>query len=114
MSKKKGSYLGTEIDKKWWKRYRKKPFFARGSGTYWHDEEGLCFLRYLTKEPIKIPYKRITGCELGKWHSGKWCMGHEIVKIIWADDDQLLSSGFFISKQAKEVEQFIADIKARI
>mgnify|MGYP001567496802 CR=1 FL=1 len=32
---KKGNYLGTEIDEKWWKRYRSPGFFARGSGEFW-------------------------------------------------------------------------------
>lgn len=29
-----GHYLGTEIDEKWWRRYRKNKFLARGNGEY--------------------------------------------------------------------------------
>jgi hypothetical protein len=40
--KKRGSYLGTEVDEKWYKRYRRDGFFARGSGEYWNRGQGKC------------------------------------------------------------------------
>ena len=51
MDKKKGHYIGTEINEKWWSRYRGEGFFARGNGEYWFDEDFFYFRRYLTKEP---------------------------------------------------------------
>ncbi len=70
MDKRVGLYLGTEIDETWWKRYRKDKLFARGNGRYWFDKSEFCFHRFLTKEPIKIPYNKITNITLGTWHSG--------------------------------------------
>ncbi len=51
MDKKKGHYIGTEINEKWWSRYREEGFFARGNGEYWFDEDFFYFRRYPTKEP---------------------------------------------------------------
>jgi hypothetical protein len=30
MDKRRGRYLGTEMDEKWWKRYAQEGWFARG------------------------------------------------------------------------------------
>ncbi len=73
MDKKKGHYIGTEINEKWWSRYRGEGFFARGNGEYWFDEDFFYFRRYLTKEPIKIPFNRIQEIKTGNWHAGRWC-----------------------------------------
>lgn len=98
----KGLYLGTEINEKWWKRYTKDKFLSRGNGEFWHDESGFYFLRYLTKEPIFIPFSSIIGIEIGKWHSGKWAFGNLILKIIWQKDGLKLSSGFIVFKNKEE------------
>lgn len=81
-SEKTGLYLGTEIDEKWWKRYREHKLFARGNGKYWDDGKAFYFLRYIAKEPIAIPFKDITEFRIGKWHSGNWCFGYPVLKII--------------------------------
>lgn len=96
-NKNRGAYLGTEINEKWWTRYRKDKFFARGSGYYWYDNKGLYFLRFLTKEPIFIPFNSVIEIKLGKWHAGKWALGSFFVKVIWKKDDLKLSSGFAVS-----------------
>ena len=47
IKKRRGHYLGTEVDGKWWSRYRKDGFFARGLGKYWIENSFLYFLRHL-------------------------------------------------------------------
>mgnify|MGYP000283042842 CR=1 FL=1 len=61
MGKKPGSYLGTEIEGKWWKRYREAGFFARGNGEWWIENGALCFRRQLTRTPLVIPFDEVTG-----------------------------------------------------
>jgi len=39
-----GHYPGTEIEGKWWKRYRAPGYFARGSGTFGCQDGELVFL----------------------------------------------------------------------
>lgn len=114
MEKKTGHYLGTEIDEKWWKRYRKDRFFARGNGEYWHDEQGFYFLRYLTKEPLFIPFESILEIKSGKWHSGRWSAGVEILKIIWNKEGWRLSSGFRVSVKKEETDQLKEILKEKI
>jgi hypothetical protein len=113
MERKKGHYLGTEIDEKWWKRYRRDKFFARGNGEYWLDEEGLCFRRYLTKRLICVPFERIEQIKLGKWHAGRWCGGLLVLKILWRKDGQSLSSGFVVSKSRIDTETLKAELEKR-
>lgn len=103
MDKKAGLYLGTEIDEKWWKRYRKDKLFVRGNGKYWYDDEGFYFLRYFTKEPIFIPFKAAVEIKLKKWHSGRWACSNIFLAIVWYKDDLKLSSGFLVSKYRDQV-----------
>ena len=97
-----GLYFGTEINEKWWKRYTKDKLFMRGNGTYWYDDTGFYFLRYLTKSPIFIPFHAITEIKLGTWHSGRWAFGNLIIKLVWKKGDLILSSGFIVSDNRKE------------
>lgn len=97
MERQKGLYLGTEISEKWWKRYIRNGFLTRGNGEFRIDERGFYFSRILIKEPIFIPFDRISGVKLGKWHSGRWAFGNLILKIIWERDGLKLSSGFIVS-----------------
>ena len=109
-----GLYLGTEIEEKWWKRYRKDKLFARGNGKYWNDDQAFYFLRYFTKEPITIPFKNIIEFKIGKWHAGKWCFGYPILKIIWLKEDLKLSSGFLILKNKEKIMDFISNLEKQI
>ena len=102
---KKGIYLGTEIDEKWWKRYTKDKLFMRGNGTYWYDTRGFYFHRYLTRNPIFIPFHAITWIKLGPWHSGRWAYGNLILKLVWEKDNIVLSSGFVVSKNRDETKK---------
>ncbi len=114
IKEKTGLYLGTEIDEKWWKRYTKDKLLARGNGKYWYDDQAFHFLRYLTKEPISIPFKFIKEFKIGKWHSGKWCFGYPVLKIIWFKNDLKLCSGFLISQNNDELVNFISELQKQI
>ena len=104
----KGSYLGTEIDGKFWKRYTKDGLFARGTGEFWFDKNYFYFLRYLTKEPVVIPYSEIDKIKIGRWHSGRWIFNHPILKIVWNKEKPLsICPGFYIPKNTYEVKEFI-------
>lgn len=100
MKRKRGHYLGTEIDGAWHKRYRRDGMLARGLGEYWIDDDELLFRRYLTKKPIRIPLRRVTSVELGKWHAGRWVGGERAIKLVWESDGQRLSSGFVFTRTA--------------
>jgi hypothetical protein len=109
-----GHYLGTEVDGKWWRRYRGGGFFARGNGTYWADSEAFHFLRYLTRTPLVIPFARVSSVETGARHAGRWCMGIPIVKIVWEDGVHRLSSGFVVSREGREIDGVVSELRSRI
>lgn len=109
--KKRGHYLGTEINEKWWRRYTKDGLLARGIGDYWFDNSALHFHRHLLKSPIIIPFHDVVDIKMGKWHSGKWAGGKPVVKMVWKKGDLLLSSGFVFSSDARETELLIQKIQ---
>jgi hypothetical protein len=110
MTKSKGLYLGTEIDEKWWKGYKKDKMFARGNGEYWHDTQGFYFHRYLTRDPIFIPWGSVTDIKLGKSHAGRWFVRMFVLKILWRMDHLRLSSGFLVSKHEMETRNLLAEL----
>jgi hypothetical protein len=109
-----GHYVGTELDGKWWRRYRGRGFFARGNGRYWTDSEAFRFLRYLTRTPLEIPFARVSAVETGTRHAGRWCMGAPIVKIVWEEDGHRLSSGFVVSREQAGVDNVVLEMRSRI
>lgn len=112
--RRKGLYLGTEVGEKWWKRYTRDKFFARGNGKYWFDNSAFYFHRYLTRKPIQIPFDNVVEVKLGRSHAGRWLLRVPVLKIIWKKSDLLLSSGFLVSKNPLELERILADIRQRI
>ena len=102
MRPKRGHYLGTEIDGVWHKRFRKDGMLARGLGEYWIEDDELHFRRYLTKKPIRIPLRRVTSVELGKWHAGRWVGSERAIKLVWERDGMQLSSGFVFTRTSSE------------
>jgi hypothetical protein len=114
MDRRRGHYLGTEIDGKWWKRYTKERFFARGNGEYWYDDEAFYFLRYLAQDPIVIPFGTVSAAKAGTWHAGRWGSGNLIVKLLWAHQGQSLSSGFILSHQKPEALRLLDEIRQRV
>lgn len=105
-----GYYCGTEVNGKWWKRSTKKGFFARGLGTFWIDDIGLSFRKYLTKNPFSISFNSIIDIKIGKWHAGRWGHGYQVCKIIWKEDYKILSSGFIFAKEKNELDRIISII----
>ncbi len=112
-NRRKGHYLGTEIDEKWWKRYKKDGFFARGNVEYWFDSTAFYFRRYLTKHPIEIPFTKVIEVKIGKSHAGRWLLGSRVVKLVWERDGVNLSSGFIVSRTQQETQAVAADLKRR-
>jgi hypothetical protein len=108
-----GHYLGTEIDEKWWKRYLRKGFFARGSGEYWHDAEAFYFLRYLTADPIVIRFADVVDVKVGTWHAGRWALGRPVVKLLWSRERRSLSSGFVLSRKEAETSRLLDELRHR-
>ena len=111
LHQRKGHYLGTVIDEKWWKRYKKDKLFARGNGKYWYDGDSFYFLRYLTKQPIQIPLRKIIRFEIGKSHAGRWLFKQKVLKMIWQKDGLLLSSGFIVARNRQETEEVMAALR---
>ena len=114
MIRRKGNYVGTVIDDRWWKRYLKDKLFAKGNGEYRYDETAFYFRRYLTHSPIKIHFEKIIGIKTGKTHAGQWLMGAPIVKLYWEKEGVRLSSGFLLSRNLAVTESVIADLRERI
>lgn len=114
MDRRRGTYLGTEIDEKWWKRSTKKGLFARGSGEYWFDDEAFYFRRYLTLDPIAVPFDKVRGVKAGTWHAGQWFWGKLIVKLLWEHQGQSLSSGFVLSYGKAEALRLLDEVGQRI
>jgi len=56
---KKGAYLGTEIDEKWWKGYSKDGLLARGNGKYGFEDDCFFFLDTLQKSLLKYRLKAL-------------------------------------------------------
>lgn len=109
----KGQYLGTEIDGRWWKRYRHDGFFVRGNGHYWLEPDALVFHRLLIKEPLRIPYSAITGARIATWHAGKWLTGSPIAKIDWlATDGSRLTSGIGM-RHRTDAEALMVEVQRR-
>jgi hypothetical protein len=113
-NRRKGHHFGTEIEKKWWKRYKGDKFFARGNGQYWFDNIAFYFHRYLTKHPIAIPLEKIMKLEIGKSHAGRWLFKQRVLKIIWEKDGMMLSSGFVVARNEQETEIVMADLERLI
>jgi len=107
---KNGYYYGTTRGKSWWRRYTGEGWLSRGNSEVWVDGEGLHFRRYMTKETKHIPFHKITGVELGRWHAGKWT-GLPVLKIHWRENGLELVSGFSFSRKREETNRWIQKIK---
>ena len=111
MSRRRGHYFGTEIDGKWWKRYRQDGLFARGTGEFWIDGEGLHFRRYLSKRPLVFRFEDIRDVRTGRWHAGQWGLGRPVIKLFWERKGLSLSSGFLLVKSEKDAELLMGEIR---
>lgn len=111
---KQGNYVGTEIGDSWWKRYRGSGFLARGNGEFWFDEDGIHFLRKLTKTPLVIKWDETREASLGTWHAGRWIRGRPIMKVRFARDGLDLTAGFYLGQDWPPMEQLADGINTRI
>lgn len=114
MQHRRGHYLGTEIDGKWWKRYTRQKLFARGLGEYWYDREALCFRRYLTRTPIRIPFEKVVALRTGRWHAGRWAGTCTVIKFVWSQDGLALSSGFVLARDRHGAATIIKELQGLI
>ncbi len=109
--KRRGHYIGTEINRTWWKRYRGEGLFMRGMGQWWIDGHMLYFHRTLTKEPFTIDLSKLTGVETGSWHAGKLVGGNRVIKLIREKDGQTLGAGFVLCKK-DETDALVESLKS--
>ncbi len=110
-----GHYLGTVIDAKWWKRYRRKGFFARGNGVYWFEAGAFFFLRHLARQPLVIPCALIDEVKIGNSHAGRWVPGRGgLIKLFWESDGRKLVSGFIVSRDRRQTEALAEIIAQRL
>lgn len=105
-----GKYFGTEVNKKWWKRYTKNNMLARGNGILSYNEQSIFFIRQLTKAPIAIDFSEIVEFKTGDWHAGQWSAGRKIIKVIWKKDNKTLSSGFTVLRNSAEITDMISNL----
>ncbi len=110
---KQGHYFGTEIDGKWWRRYRAPGFFARGNGEFDLDVIGIHFKRKLAKELLHIGWDEITSTDVGKWHAGQWGGRRPVLKVSFHRDGLALTAGFTLSTAWPEVEKLATDIQSK-
>jgi len=96
--------MGTEIDRRWWRRYR-HGFLMRGAGDWWIEEGCFHFHRWLTRKPLVIPLAAVKEVGLGNWHAGQWAMGERVIKLIWEHEGQDLSSGFILTRNARDARE---------
>lgn len=114
MERRPGSYLGTEIDGKWWKRFRGEGFFARGNGEWWIEGGALYFRRFLTQTPLVIPFDKVTEVKIGTWHSGRWILGRPIFKVFWGREGLRLSSGFYLESDRRRAMELLAMLEEQV
>ena len=110
--RRRGHYLGTEIDEKWWRRETADKILARGNGEGWIEDGSLRFLRLLTRDPIVIPLRDVVAVKTGRWHAGRWAAGAPVVKLIWHRGGRRLSSGFVFSSDPAETRALVAALRA--
>lgn len=106
-------YIGTEIRRSWWSRYRKPEFLPGGFGDFWLSDHAFHFQRFREETPIRIDFDKIQLIRLGKWHARRWCSGAPVVKIDWEHEDTLLSTGFVFSRDGLETLGVMQKLEAR-
>lgn len=109
-----GHYLGTSIGEKWYRRYRKDGFLARGLGRYWCQDGELHFRRFFLKTPIIIPLRSVTEVLRTAWHAGRWAGTRRIIVLVWQKDGEELRSGFVFSRSERAIQAAIAWIEEEI
>jgi hypothetical protein len=95
IGKKRGRYLGTRIEHKWWRRYREAGFSTRGKGDYWIQDGSFFFQHHASQRPISLPLRNLIEIKVCpcRGRSG----GIPVIKLVWEKDGRWLSSGFVLT-----------------
>jgi len=112
--KKRGHYLGTEIDHKWWRRYSKEGFYTRGSGEYWINDGFLFFQHHSKQTPIRLPLRNIVEIVYCPSKRKTRSDGTPLIKLIWQKEGKWLSSVFALYGSPEETSGLLASLRAGI
>lgn len=100
----KGYYVATLLTSG--ARVRDRGLFARGNGRWVIDEQGLSFLRTLTRTPIRIPFAKMRAVRMSgsSWWAGKGPLSSGVVEVEWLSDRDATSrvSGFVFAGKREE------------
>ena len=109
IQKRRGQYLGTRIDHKWWRRYTKEGFFTSGIGEYWIKDGSLFFQRRNKSKPIRLPLRSLAEIKICpcKGRTGRI----KVIKLIWEKDGHWLSSGFVLSGIIEQNSNLLASLR---
>lgn len=111
IEKKRGQYLGTRIEHKWWRRYAGEGFLTRGKGEYWIREGSLFFQHHARQKPITLPLCNLI--EIKVCPCRDRAGGLPIVKLIWQKDGNWLSSGFVLSDIMDETSHLLTSLRTK-
>jgi hypothetical protein len=93
--KKRGQYLGTKIEHKWWRRYNEAGFIMRGKGDYWIKDGSLFFQQDASRKPISLPLRSVSEIKVCPCRGRS--AGIPVIKLVWEKDGHWLSSGFVLN-----------------
>ena len=112
IQKKRGQYLGTEVDHKWWQRYSKDGFFTPGIGEYWIKDGSLFFQHRTRQKPISLPLRDIVEIVLCPCSRRSRDSRNPVLKLTWKKDGKWLSSGFILSGIVDETSGLLTRLRA--
>ena len=112
IQKKRGRYLGTRVEHKWWHLYSKGGFFTRGNGEYWIKDGSLFFQQRNKRKPISLPLHNLT--EIKVCPCKGRASGLPIIKLIWEKDGHWLSSGFVLSGIVEQNDNLLANLRTAV
>jgi len=112
IQKKRGQYLGTRVENKWWHRYNKGGFFTRCNGEYWIKDGSLFFQQQNKRQPICLPLDNLA--EIKVCSCKGWTSGIPIVKLIWEKDGHWLSSGFIFPGIMERDDKLLASLRTGV
>jgi len=111
IQKKRGQYLGTEIDHKWWQCYSEGGFFTRGIGEYWIKDGTFYFQHQVRQKPIKLPLQDIVEIALHPCNRRTHIGVMQIIELIWQKDDLWLSSSFALPGSIEEINGLLTRLR---
>ncbi len=104
-------YLETDFPNR--RRFLGWGFMVRGNGVFYMGASGLYFLRYATTDPLYIPYRYITGIDVGP--SGRAKTGRlPMLHINWQYRDMILTSFIAVSRSEENTRNWAAKIREHL